>query len=72
MEGYFFNDLFAYDLNDLLKPDNNWVPLRTNGHTTRDGGNPPARTNHSMVSYNDQLYLYDLIQFVQDSLLTGT
>ena len=68
MESCFFNDLFAYDLNALQNADSNWVSLRIPliAQTTQDGAIPPARTNHSMVSYNDQLYLYDLRQFVRE------
>ena len=62
MEGYFFNDLIAYDLNALQNPNNQWEFLLQN---TAEGGPemgkiPSARTNHSIISYNDQLYLYDL------------
>ena len=59
MDGYFFNDLVAYDLNALQNPANQWEFLLHNtGETGPEGGSiPPARTNHSIVSYNDQLYL---------------
>lgn len=59
VEGYFFNDLLAFDLNALQLPANQWEFLiRSSG----DGGPapgqlPPARTNHSVISYQDQLYL---------------
>ena len=59
MEGYFFNDLLAFDLNALQNPANQWEFLVRN---SGDGGPaigqiPPARTNHSVISYQDQLYL---------------
>ena len=59
VEGYFFNDLVAFDLNALQNPSNQWEFLIRN---SGDGGpapgtTPPARTNHSVISYNDQLYL---------------
>jgi hypothetical protein len=59
VEGYFFNDLIAFDLNALQAPTNQWEFLI---HSTADGEQaqgqvPPARTNHSMISHNDQLYL---------------
>lgn len=59
VEGYFFNDLVAYDLNALQNPTNRWEFLLHNtGETDMESGSvPPARTNHSIVSYNDQLYL---------------
>lgn len=59
VEGYFFNDLIAYDLNTLQLPTNKWEFLIHNSDETdleKESG-PPARTNHSIVSYNDQLYL---------------
>ncbi|KAK5114251.1 hypothetical protein LTR85_010316 [Meristemomyces frigidus] len=60
VEGYFFNDLVAFDLNALQQATNKWEILIQN---TIDGGPPhgqipPARTNHTMVSYNDRLYLF--------------
>ena len=59
VEGYFFNDLVAYDLNALQNPDNRWEFLLHNTDETglKPGSSPPARTNHSIVSYNDLLYL---------------
>ncbi|KAK5109542.1 hypothetical protein LTR62_006893 [Meristemomyces frigidus] len=60
VEGYFFNDLVAFDLNALQQATNRWEILIQN---TIDGGPPhgqipPARTNHSMISWNDKLYLF--------------
>lgn len=60
VEGYFFNDLVAFDLNALQQATNRWEILIQN---TIDGGPPhgqipPARTNHTMVSWNDRLYLF--------------
>lgn len=59
MDGFFFNDLVAFDLNALQNPSNKWEFLIRNSH---DGGPPPgkippARTNHTIVSFNDKLYL---------------
>ena len=59
VEGYFFNDLVAFDLNALQNPSNKWEFLIRNSH---EGGPPvgqipAARTNHTMVSFNDRLYL---------------
>lgn len=59
VEGFFFNDLVAFDLNALQQASNRWEILIQN---TIDGGPPhgqipPARTNHSMVTWNDRLYL---------------
>ncbi|EHL01296.1 putative Tip elongation aberrant protein 1 [Glarea lozoyensis 74030] len=60
VEGYFMNDLVAFDLNQLQNPSNRWEMLIRN---TDDGGPPtgqipPARTNHSVVTYNEKLYLF--------------
>ncbi|PGH31615.1 hypothetical protein GX50_05606 [[Emmonsia] crescens] len=60
VDGFFFNDLVAFDLNALQNPSNKWEFLIRNSH---DGGPPPgkippARTNHTIVSFNDKLYLF--------------
>ncbi|EAW11530.1 putative cell polarity protein (Tea1) [Aspergillus clavatus NRRL 1] len=60
VEGYFFNDLIAFDLNQLQNPVNKWEFLIRNSHEggPSPGQIPPARTNHTMISYNDKLYLF--------------
>ncbi|KAL8924824.1 MAG: hypothetical protein Q9172_002488 [Xanthocarpia lactea] len=60
VEGYFFNDLVAFDLNALQNANTRWEMLIPN---SADGGPPegqvpPARTNHTIVSWNDKLYLF--------------
>ncbi|CAL3968233.1 unnamed protein product [Diplocarpon coronariae] len=60
VEGYFMNDLVAFDLNQLQVPTNRWEMLIRN---SEEGGPPPgqippARTNHSVVTYNEKLYLF--------------
>ncbi|KAL1644197.1 Negative regulator of mitotic exit [Diplodia intermedia] len=60
VEGFFFNDLVAFDLNALQVPNNRWEVLIPN---SADGGPapghvPPARTNHTIVNWNDKLYLF--------------
>ncbi|TKX23049.1 galactose oxidase-like protein 4 [Elsinoe australis] len=60
VEGFFFNDLVAFDLNALQQATNRWEILVQN---TIDGGPPhgqipPARTNHSIITWNDRLYLF--------------
>ena len=59
VEGYFFNDLVAFDLNALQHPGNKWEFLIQNSHEggPSPGQIPPARTNHTMVTFNDKLYL---------------
>ncbi|EXJ87288.1 hypothetical protein A1O3_04247 [Capronia epimyces CBS 606.96] len=61
VEGYFFNDLIAFDLNALQTPTNQWEFLLQNEDDIvgpMAGKVPPPRTNHTMISYNDQLYLF--------------
>ncbi|ORY09193.1 hypothetical protein BCR34DRAFT_375419 [Clohesyomyces aquaticus] len=62
VEGFFFNDLVAFDLNSLQSSSSRWEVLLPN---TKDGAlaspqtrAPPARTNHSVVTWNDKLYLF--------------
>ena len=57
VEGYFFNDLIAFDLNTLQIPSSTWEKLIPNTSDTSEGQVPPARTNHTIVSWNDKLYL---------------
>jgi hypothetical protein len=57
-EGYFMNDLVAFDLNQLQVPSNKWEMLiRNSDEEVPKGIVPPARTNHSMVTFNEKLYL---------------
>ncbi|KAF2969005.1 hypothetical protein GQX73_g4572 [Xylaria multiplex] len=60
VEGYFMNDLSAFDLNQLQMPNNQWEILIKNSENgvTSTGKVPPARTNHSMITYNDKMYLF--------------
>lgn len=53
------NDLSAFDLNQLREPDNRWemLMLNNNGSSGTSSKVPPARTNHTMVSFNDKMYL---------------
>ncbi|KAL8708094.1 MAG: hypothetical protein Q9220_006947 [cf. Caloplaca sp. 1 TL-2023] len=60
VEGYFFNDLLAFDLNTLQNPDSRWemlIPNSAEGDSS-DRPVPPARTNHTIVSWNGKLYLF--------------
>lgn len=54
VEGFFMNDLSAFDLNQLQMPNNRWEILQTGDSSAKT---PAARTNHSMVTYNDKMYL---------------
>lgn len=53
------NDLAAFDLNQLQMPNNRWDMLiaTTEPGTPPQGKAPPARTNHSMITFNDKMYL---------------
>lgn len=57
VEGMFYNDLIAFDLNALQNPNNTWEFLTPNSNGQPSGSLPPARTNHTMISYQDTLYL---------------
>ncbi|KAI9703227.1 MAG: Negative regulator of mitotic exit [Candelina mexicana] len=60
VEGYFFNDLVAFDLNALQVTNNRWemLILSSNDGGPPPGQIPPARTNHTVISWNDKLYLF--------------
>lgn len=49
------NDLSAFDLNQLQSPTNRWEILLKAEASPKM---PAARTNHSMVTFNDKMYLY--------------
>ncbi|PKS09395.1 hypothetical protein jhhlp_004010 [Lomentospora prolificans] len=57
VEGYFMNDLCAFDLNQLQTPNNRWEVLIPGGESGGDSI-PQARTNHSVITFNDKLYLF--------------
>ena len=60
MEGFFFNDLVAFDLNSLQSSASRWEVLlpNTKDQSSPHGRSPPARTNHSVVTWQDKLYLF--------------
>jgi len=54
------NDLAAFDLNQLQMPNNRWEMLIPNSDSAvgaPQAKTPPARTNHSVITYNDKMYL---------------
>ncbi|UKZ76690.1 hypothetical protein TrVFT333_004398 [Trichoderma virens FT-333] len=55
VEGFFMNDLSAFDLNQLQSPTNRWEILLKAEASPKM---PAARTNHSMVTFNDKMYLF--------------
>ncbi|KAH9884899.1 hypothetical protein F4778DRAFT_524125 [Xylariomycetidae sp. FL2044] len=60
VEGFFMNDLAAFDLNMLQKPNNRWEALHgAEGQPPPAPGTvPPARTNHSIITWEDKMYLF--------------
>ncbi|KAH3920936.1 hypothetical protein HBH56_011820 [Parastagonospora nodorum] len=60
VEGLFFNDLVAFDLNSLQSSTSRWEVLLPNSkdQVSPQGRSPPARTNHSVITWNDKLYLF--------------
>ncbi|KAI5295488.1 Negative regulator of mitotic exit [Ascosphaera acerosa] len=68
-DGSFFNDLISFDLNALQKASNRWQFLVENTASAANGEIPvdeatgklkvpPPRTNHTMVTFNDRLWLF--------------
>ncbi|KAG5926884.1 hypothetical protein E4U53_002964 [Claviceps sorghi] len=55
VDGYFMNDLSAFDLNQLQSPNYMWEILLQCDNSSQA---PAARTNHSMITYNDKMYLF--------------
>jgi hypothetical protein len=59
VDGNFFNDLLAFDLNQLQSPTNRWEMLISDNTDKQVTGKqvPLGRTNHTMISWNEKLYL---------------
>jgi len=60
VEGFFMNDLAAFDLNQLQMPNNRWEMLIENGdpEAPQPAKSPPPRTNHTIITFNDKMYLF--------------
>lgn len=56
MDGFFFNDLVAFDLNTLQSNNARWEELISANEKNQDV--PASRTNHTVVTWMDRLYLY--------------
>lgn len=52
LDDYFFDDLVSYDLTKLRDPSSKWELIESSTPA------PPPRTNHSVVTYKDKLYLF--------------
>lgn len=48
----YFSDLAMFDLSSFRRPDSHWVFLKPNGF------NPPAITNHTMVTYDEKIWVF--------------
>ena len=59
LESRFFDDLSALDLNRLQDPTSHWEILHQNKYERGpgQGQTPPARTNHTAVTWNEKLYM---------------
>ena len=72
VDGRFFNDLIAFDLNALQDPTNRWEMLiqDTGDSDPAQGQVPLGRTNHTVVTWNDKLYLFVYFFLIFYKLLT--
>jgi hypothetical protein len=52
LDDYFFDDLICYDLNTLQSENSHWTFIKPNSRS------PPPRTNHTIITYQDKLYLF--------------
>lgn len=52
LDDYFFDDLVCYDLTTLRSPNSQWDLIKPTS------ASPPPRTNHSVVPFQDKLYLF--------------
>lgn len=52
LDDFFFDDLISYDLTTLQSPDSHWNFIKPNSSS------PPPRTNHTIITYQDKLYLF--------------
>ncbi|KAG5438883.1 hypothetical protein PCANB_002213 [Pneumocystis canis] len=52
METFFFNDLISFDLDTLNTSNARWEQINPITNS------PPARTNHIMITYQENLYLF--------------
>lgn len=56
MDTTFFNDLVAFDLNTLQHVGSKWELLSPTPES--NGEVPASRTNHTIITWNDKLYLF--------------
>lgn len=53
-DDYFFDDLVAYDLSTLQTPGSKWNFIKPKTPS------PPPRTNHTMITFDEKLYLLEV------------
>ena len=72
VDGHFFNDLVAFDLNQLASPTNRWEMLVADNTEEGFVGKqiPHGRTNHTVVTWNDRLYLLVELAILWEYALT--
>lgn len=51
-DDFFFDDLVSYDLSTLQSPTSKWNFIKPNSPS------PPPRTNHTMITFDEKLYLF--------------
>lgn len=51
-DDHFFDDLVSYDLSTLQSPNSKWNFIKPNSPS------PPPRTNHTMITFDEKLYLF--------------
>lgn len=51
-DDYFFDDLVSYDLSTLQSSNSKWVSIKPTSPS------PPPRTNHTMITFEEKLYLF--------------
>ena len=52
LDDFFFDDLVCFDLTTLQSPTSHWNFIKPNSRS------PPPRTNHTIITYMDKLYLF--------------
>lgn len=52
LDDYFFDDLVCYDLTTLRSQNSSWELIKPTS------ASPPPRTNHSVVTFQEKLYLF--------------
>lgn len=70
MDTVFFNDLVAFDLNTLQHVGSKWEILSPTPEGTGDV--PASRTNHTIITWNEKLYLFVPCPSALEAVLTSS